>query len=307
MSGPTQIAVDEATGELYVVDGGNERVDVFKPGAGGGYEYVTQFKVRSPGAIAVDNSRSAWDPSRGDVYVVGAEEKEAEPSDRDIVYEYSPSEGRVVEKLQTFQSGEVEEEFEDISGLAVDPNEVLWVYWEEEGIIDGFAKQLNKAQSKTELVWQRSLRRTPEVESKFECSASRGFAVAPGDEAFYVGYERESAAEGCPARKARRPIRLQSRSSTTHSLSRGRWPAKLTVRTRRVWSWTPLSGVVYLDNGSSVGAFTASGALIQGSLTDIRPAPAAWRWTLRAAMCSSRSPAKTGSMSSGPKQKRTRR
>ena len=63
--GPTRVAVDEATGEVYVVDSGNERVEVFKPGVGRGYEYVTQFKVHAPGAIAVDNSRSASDPSRG--------------------------------------------------------------------------------------------------------------------------------------------------------------------------------------------------------------------------------------------------
>ncbi len=47
--GPTQVAVDEATGEVYVVDSGGERVEVFKPEAGGGYEYVSQFKVHSPG------------------------------------------------------------------------------------------------------------------------------------------------------------------------------------------------------------------------------------------------------------------
>ena len=54
---PSGVAVDEATGEVYVVDAGNERVEVFRPGADG-YEYFSQFKVRSPGAIAVDNSTS---------------------------------------------------------------------------------------------------------------------------------------------------------------------------------------------------------------------------------------------------------
>ena len=50
-----------------------------------------------------------------------------------------PGEGKVVEKLQAFKSGEVEEELADIAGVAVDASGVLWVYWEEQGIIDGFA------------------------------------------------------------------------------------------------------------------------------------------------------------------------
>ena len=188
----------------------------------------------------------------GDVYVAGAEEKQ-DSADRDIVYEYSPSEGKVVEKLQTFQSGEVEEELEDISGLAVDPNGVLWVYWEEEGVIDGFTKQLNKAQTKTELVWQRSLRRTPEVESKFECSASRGFAVAPGDEAFYVGYERESAAEGCPGEEEQTPdavavAKLDNSQPVPRTLA-----SEVDGQNTTGVAADSSNGVVYLDNGTSVG------------------------------------------------------
>ena len=38
---------------------------------------MSAFDVKSPAGIAVDNSRSASDPSRGDVYVVGAGEEGA--------------------------------------------------------------------------------------------------------------------------------------------------------------------------------------------------------------------------------------
>ena len=269
---PTEVAVDEATGEAYVVDSGDERVEVFKPNAGGEYEYVSQFKVRSPGAIAVDNSTSVSDPSRGDVYVVGAEEKEAEPAERDVVYEYSPVEGKVVRKLHDLKSGEEEEELEDVAGVAVDASGVLWVYWEEEGIIDGFRKQLNRQQTKTELAWEPSLRRTPEVEFKFECSASAGFAVAPGDEAFFVGYERENGAEECPGEEgqARDPFavaRLDGSQPVPRTLA-----AEVDGQDTTGVAVESSSGAVYLDNVASVAAFTPSGLLIQrfgsGDLSD---------------------------------------
>ena len=99
---PAGVAVDEATGEVYVVDRGNDRVEVFS----GEGVYVTQFngsgelpnegaraaegQFAGPEAIAVDNSCSflraapgeenavraercrAADPSAGDVYVFDA-------------------------------------------------------------------------------------------------------------------------------------------------------------------------------------------------------------------------------------------
>jgi hypothetical protein len=261
--GPTEVAVEEESGEVYVVDAGDERVEVFKPAGGGGYEYVSQFKIHTPGAIAVDNATSTLDPSRGDVYVVGSEEKGAEPSERDIVYEYSPSEGKVVRKLQAFKSGEVEEEFADIAGVAVDANGVLWVYWEEQGIIDGFRKQLNKQQTKAELAWEPSLRRTPEVESKFECYARPGFAVGVGDEAFYVGYEREDAAQECPGENEEAPdpsvvAKLDGSQPIPGVLAR-----EVDHQNTTGVALESTSGDVYLDNGTSLAAFTDSGELIQ--------------------------------------------
>ena len=61
---PTGVAVDEESGEVYVVDAGKNGSRCIGLAAGG-YEYVSQFKVHSPGAIAVDNSRERGDPSRG--------------------------------------------------------------------------------------------------------------------------------------------------------------------------------------------------------------------------------------------------
>ncbi len=255
----TGVAVDEATGEVYVVDAKDERVEIFKPD-GSGYVYSSQFKVRSPGAIAVDNSTSVLDPSRGDVYVVGSTEKEASAEERDVVYEYRPSEGKIDQKIYEFKSGEREEELEDVSGVAVDPNGVLWVYWEEEGVIDGFAKQLTK-NGGVKLVWEPSLRREPEIESKFECSARQGFAVAPGDESFYVGYERESAREECPGEQGEAPAsfgvaKLDGAAPAPRTLAR-EVDRGDTVGVAVEGS----TGNLYVDNEASVAVFTPEGLL----------------------------------------------
>ena len=258
---PTELAVDEDTGEVYVVDSGNERVEVFKANSGGVYEYASQFKVHSPAAIAVDNASGASDPSRGDVYVVGSEEKESE--ERDVVYEYSPAEGKVIHKLHTFKSGEAEEELSDISGLAVDAGGTLWVYWSEEGIIDGFSKQLNKAQTKTELVWQPALRRTPEVEARFVCSARRGFAVAPNEQFFYVGYERENGSEACPGESEEAPDPLVIGKLDGSQPTPGIITREVDHQNTTGVAVDASSGEVYLDNVGSVAAFTSTGLLIQ--------------------------------------------
>jgi DNA-binding beta-propeller fold protein YncE len=262
------VAVSEAGGDVYVVDSGNGRVEVFTPVAGGGYEYASQFKVFDPGAIAVDNSVSEADPTRGDVYVAGAEEKES--GERDVVYEYSPAEGKVVHKWKRFKAkekrgGEVIEEeleLEDVSGLSVDASGTLWVYWEEEGDISGFGKAVTKGEG-ARLVWEPGLTRTPEIEGKFECSARAAFAVAPDREAFYVGYERESAEETCPGESG------ETADPVAVAKLDGLAPLPRTVtgeldhqNTTGVAVEAP-GGDVYLDNEGSVAEFTSAGLLVQ--------------------------------------------
>jgi hypothetical protein len=72
------VAVNNTTGDVYVVDTGNRRVEefAFNPTTKA-YEYVGQFNgaaaptgsFERPGAIAVDNSGNPLDPSNEDVYV----------------------------------------------------------------------------------------------------------------------------------------------------------------------------------------------------------------------------------------------
>jgi hypothetical protein len=70
LSDPTAIAVNNATGDVYVVDAGNKRVEEFNST---GTAFIAEFAApggfSSPEAIAVDNSGNALDPSNGDVYV----------------------------------------------------------------------------------------------------------------------------------------------------------------------------------------------------------------------------------------------
>jgi NHL repeat/WD40-like Beta Propeller Repeat len=258
LSEPSAVAVDEASGLVYVSDTGNDRVEVFKRGGGGEYEYLSQFKVRDAGPIAVDNSTSASDPTPGEVYVAGAgSAEEAEEGERNALFVYSPAKGEVIRKVHTFKfkekGEEEEEEFEEsISGLSVDATGMLWVYWEEEGVIDAFEKQLNGA-GNSKLQWIPSLRRS--MEERFECWAR--------PEAFYVGYERRNSDEECPGESEEAPdptvvAKLGEDAPYPQTLI-----AEIDHRNTTGAAIDPANGDLYLDNVSSVAAYTPEGVLIQ--------------------------------------------
>jgi hypothetical protein len=73
---PTRLAVNEETGDVYVLDQGNNRVEIFSAEGA----YVGQFSGSATPAgsfsygpksgIAIDNSKNPLDPSKGDVYVL---------------------------------------------------------------------------------------------------------------------------------------------------------------------------------------------------------------------------------------------
>src|ERR1700682_4636412 len=82
----TGLAAD-SVGRIYVADNATDTVDVFKPNGSGGYSLLSEWTGlntptqafgqpiqglpgRAVGGVAVDNSASASDPSKGDVYVV---------------------------------------------------------------------------------------------------------------------------------------------------------------------------------------------------------------------------------------------
>ncbi len=134
---PSGVAVNEATGEVYVLDQGNDRVERFSSTG----EYKGQFNgSETPaeafsfggesldGGIAIDNScyfkhESAGacataDPSDGDVYVTD--------SGNEVVDKFSAT-GSYLGQITEGESGS---SLEALYGVAVDASGTVWVYRE---------------------------------------------------------------------------------------------------------------------------------------------------------------------------------
>jgi NHL repeat/WD40-like Beta Propeller Repeat len=128
LSEPSGVAVNETTGDVYVVDKGNDRVEEFTSAG----VYVAQFdgsgthpneggtaptgKFSAPEGIAVDNSTDPLDPSAGEVYVVDAGHK---------VIDKFTSSGGYVGQITEGSPGSL---FAQLYGVAVDQNGTLWVF-----------------------------------------------------------------------------------------------------------------------------------------------------------------------------------
>jgi DNA-binding beta-propeller fold protein YncE len=256
-AGVDGVAVDDASGAVYVVDAGHERVEWFTPSTGG-YEFAGEVKVPSPGAIAIDNSASAADPSRGDVYVVGAEEKGEEAEERDYLYKFTAN-GEKIFKKSIFKAKddgeEVETELEDISGVAVDAQGRLWAYWEEEGLVSGFSDAEHN-----QLI--PSLSKELPLESLYECRAGPEFAVSADAEYLYAGHERENALEECPFEE----LALEEAGQTLVAkvTQAGQVLAKgLDNQDTTGVAVDQESGEVFADNADGIAAFDGEGALIE--------------------------------------------
>lgn len=125
---PTSIAVSSATHDVYVVDKGNGRVEKFTDSGTllcefEGHENGKQEieKLENPTEIAVDNSENPLDLSNGDVYVVDI--------GRGVIDKLNSSCGFIGEITSSmegsFELGETNPR--SISGIAVDPEGILWV------------------------------------------------------------------------------------------------------------------------------------------------------------------------------------
>jgi DNA-binding beta-propeller fold protein YncE len=135
---PAGAAVAEASGKVYVVDKGNNRVEWFS--STGSFE--GQFNVPEPEAIAVDNACqlhklteitkptcAEFDPSNGDVYVTSCEASCTSPPERvDVIDKFK------IEGLTVTLIGQIKEPphatatyFLRVEGVAVDPSGELWI------------------------------------------------------------------------------------------------------------------------------------------------------------------------------------
>ncbi|MCW3031589.1 MAG: hypothetical protein JWM66_1722 [Solirubrobacterales bacterium] len=261
------VAVNESTGEVYVADAAHGRVDAFKPNGAGGYEFVIALAVPAPQAVAVDNDPSS--PSHGDIYVAGvkekAEELELEP-ERNFIYKFAPS-GEKIFKKQIFkvkekvinflgeeENAEFEVELESIYGLSVDASGKLWTYWNEEGDVAGFTSD-----EKNKLIG--TTIKEAVAKEAFECRALPGFAVAPAHEAFYLRHERGQGNEECPEEEAKPPAVAHALVGKTDGAGHG-LAAGLDPQNSTGVAVDETNGDAYVDNVTSIAAFTADGTPI---------------------------------------------
>jgi hypothetical protein len=145
---PGAIAVNESTGDVYVVDENNNRVEIFNAqgskfegefngsgllpnegqaaGSGGLEEEVATGEFDEPNGIAVDNDPSS--PSFGDVYVTDAGLRGESPTSHPVVDKFDAS-GKYIGQITRNPNGEEfsEDGFARLFGVAVDPRGEVWV------------------------------------------------------------------------------------------------------------------------------------------------------------------------------------
>jgi hypothetical protein len=117
---PTGVAVNDATGNVYVLDRGNDRVQEFNST---GTTVLAEFNgaaaptgvLSSPESIAVDNSGSVLDPANGDVYVAD--------TGHHVIDQFTAS-GTYVGQLRETSAGSP---FGFVYDVAVDSAGDLWV------------------------------------------------------------------------------------------------------------------------------------------------------------------------------------
>jgi DNA-binding beta-propeller fold protein YncE len=176
-SHPAGVAVNDSTGNVYVADRENGRVEEFTTvlgteGEPTGEKYSTSLPpIAFPTQIAVDNcsSECGKDPSNGDVYIAGAKNSKASPSEDDLLYKFSAA-GLAIGLPHKFKG--------PITGLAVSSTGALYVYEQTGGAVGIFDNaELNLEAKKPEAA----------VAVPFGGGAQSGLAVdSKGDP--YVAY-----------------------------------------------------------------------------------------------------------------------
>ena len=290
------IAVSEATGDVYVVDRGDDRVEQFRPklGAAGevvGEEFVAAWgwgvsdgkaeyevctsgcraglagggkgELKEAGPVTVDNT-----PGGAETVYVGADSSAKRPD----VQRFAPDGDKALGKLPVEEEGALD-------GVASDRQGRVWVYRGEEegtGVIEGFTDASPPVKVE------------PVLQSVIAC-AKPGLGVDALGEDFYVDHELLTGEEECPAA-------LEREKAEEGEPAEGRYArpvvaAKLDAQEVLNGNTNPLlgeldrentgavavdqaggegsplgqaaNGDVYVDNGSSVAAFDSGGALVQ--------------------------------------------
>ena len=273
------VAVDEASGDVYVVDLGNHRVDEFSSSgvflrawgwgvADGSAEFEVcestcraglagsgKGELKEPGLVAVDNSAGGT----GTVYVDG------NVGSRKPDVQRFPSDGHsALGRLAVEEEGVLE-------GLAVDSSGTVWLYRgeeEETGVIEGFAGSP-------------PVRLESTLGAVFECPKP-GFGVDASGTRFVLAHELFDAGGECPSVVERerqeagepanggllRPVVVgEQRGEEALFSELGRQSTTGVAVDEASSAGSPLGaaadGDVYVDTGSAIEVFDSSGALVQ--------------------------------------------
>jgi hypothetical protein len=207
---PAGVAVNETTHDVYVVDKGNDRVEIFSaagaylgffdgsgssefagvpatgPAAGGngGAEEVPSGTFDEPEGIAIDNDPTS--PSHGDVYVVDPRGHKMAPFEveRQVVDKFTASGGYLGQITRNFVPGEEESKnefgehgFRKIYGVAVDPRGEVWVEGHNFGPLNDGATNYTSAVQNERITFR-------STENTFSSHAAPGFAVDSEDDLY---------------------------------------------------------------------------------------------------------------------------
>lgn len=239
---PGAVAVNEATGDIYVVDRGNNRIVRF--GSNGQFISAWGFGVatgaqtfevctsgckagtgkgalQSPGAIAVNNSPG---PSKGAVYVVLDSRLNS-----GALWKFT-SEGVKIKVIK--EEGEAAKWEGALDGVAVNASGNLWVYrsGEEpiEGYVEGFdnKEELGKEEGQIGneyrfLQMEAALESEALVtgkESEGLFCAKPGFAVNATAEHMYLDHERVNGEEECPEQRIAEELEENKKATPVEKL-----------------------------------------------------------------------------------------
>jgi DNA-binding beta-propeller fold protein YncE len=269
---PTAVAVNAHTGDIYVVDRGNARIDRFDAagqfleawgwGVADGkkeYERCTtsckaglsgkgRFELEAPDAIAVDSSTSPQDPSAGAVYV------EARTSEESAAIDKFGPEGA---PLQVEHAGGGKH-FEVLHGLTVAPDGSLWVYNEEHVYVfdDREPNHLCPEPGKAP---RPSCPGFGVVEPELEVEPRNGLAIGETG-VLYVGQSSFIGGTQAPTTVGKFLLGQETPSAEPRLQA---LIDELDQQETTGVAADPATGEVYLDNRGTIAAFNRDGALVQ--------------------------------------------
>ncbi len=295
LSEPAGIAVDEATGDVYVVDRGNDRIEQFRPKLGPGEELQGEEFAAAWGFGVADgkeeyelctaNCRAGLPGSgKGQLKEAGQMALDNSPGGRQELYVDVNASAKHPDVERFPASGEkplgklpVEEEGR-LDGIASDRHGDIWLYRGEEEE-DGEVEAFSDAEKPQRLEEQGFF-------SPLPCPKP-GFGVDGEGQEFYLAHELLSGEGECPAvlerealeekhndeGKLARPVVVGKLSSAealegVSALSELERHTSTAIAVDQASSEsTPLgasaNGDVYLQEGDSIAAFTSAGQLIQ--------------------------------------------